>query len=504
MTGSMHEFGASRRTKAAVPGVRWPMLWLLFTAVGAIWALVVPIGGSADEPDHLIKAAAVVRGQPGGPQEQVASYPTKGPQTIVEVPAAYAGIKTAAECFRKHPDVPAGSCQEPIARELGPITTAVTASGQYNPVYYAMVGLPTFLPWPELGMRLTRLLSAAWGAAFLTWAVHGVSRFRSALALRWGVLVACTPTAMFLTGAVNPNGLEIACAVSLWAAMIALAALPRRDGCAVPADAGALLVQVAVSAAVLCTMRPISPLWAALIVLVGVLLAGWDRTRALLRLPAMAAAAGLGVLTTAWVLGWTFTRGPLVGVTGLAPHLADPVVGTRLLLSNVGVQLAEAIGEFGWRDTPAGAVTYAAWGLTCAGLVLLAVVRAPGGRWRPLLVLTAALVVVVPVAVSLPTLADVNYVWQGRYNLPLMAGVPLLAGLGLALEGGVDGARAGDDAGGVDGAGAPPPRRGYPAVAARRGRRVDRVGARRGAAPRRAAALGGRGRRPLRPAPPAR
>ena len=59
---------AVRRPLARRARGPWPLVWLLFTAVGVAWALLVPVAGSADEPDHLIKAAAVVRGQLAGPQ----------------------------------------------------------------------------------------------------------------------------------------------------------------------------------------------------------------------------------------------------------------------------------------------------------------------------------------------------------------------------------------------------------------------------------------------------
>lgn len=42
---------------------RWWFVWLVVAMPAAWWAFVVPVGGTWDEPAHLVKAAAVWQGQ---------------------------------------------------------------------------------------------------------------------------------------------------------------------------------------------------------------------------------------------------------------------------------------------------------------------------------------------------------------------------------------------------------------------------------------------------------
>ena len=107
MSVSEEETVPSATVKAARPqpsGRR--VFWLAFTllmVVTAAWSLASPIAAGPDENAHVIKAAAVVRGDLRGTPSPV--DPGEG---RVTVPALYALTLTYPECFIFHGARPAG------------------------------------------------------------------------------------------------------------------------------------------------------------------------------------------------------------------------------------------------------------------------------------------------------------------------------------------------------------------------------------------------------------
>ena len=87
------------------------------------------------------------------------------------------------------------------------------------------------------------------------------------------------------------------------------------------------------------------------------------------------------------------------------------------------------IGVFGWLDTPAPALVIVVW-IAALGAVLGTGVLAARTRVSVAVAVLLTLCVAVPVAYQLRLADSVGYFWQGRYLLPLAAGVPILAGVG--------------------------------------------------------------------------
>src|SRR3954454_23085896 len=86
----------------------------------------------------------------------------------------------------------------------------------------------------------------------------------------------------------------------------------------------------------------------------------------------------------------------------------------------------EAVAIFGWLDTDVhAAVTWAWLGTT----VLVVVMAMAVGSWRERVVLPGAVVaaVAMPVVIEGFQAKSVDFYWQGRYSLPFMAGVALMA-----------------------------------------------------------------------------
>jgi hypothetical protein len=84
------------------------------------------------------------------------------------------------------------------------------------------------------------------------------------------------------------------------------------------------------------------------------------------------------------------------------------------------------IGVVGWLDVPVPTVTYYGW---MAIVFMLLGVGLFLGR-RPYVVVLVGLVlltVVIPIVFEAANAHSLGYVWQGRYTLPLAAGIPLVA-----------------------------------------------------------------------------
>ena len=254
----------------------WALVGVLLFALAAAWSAATPLMASPDEPSHVVKAAAVVRGQWSGtlgPEPTDTTRPGAG--TIVRLPTDLAASVALPNCYAFHSDN-AADCVPKLPARTGDSVPVETFAGQYPPLYYALVGWPSLLLTGEAGLYAMRLASAAISAAMLTWGAFRLTTVRGNRLALWGAVVAITPMCLFLAGTVNPAGWEIAAAVSFWAACLAIVS---RHG---PVGTGAL-VQAAVSGAVLVNIRASSPFWALAIVAVAIVAAPPGRLRELVR-----------------------------------------------------------------------------------------------------------------------------------------------------------------------------------------------------------------------------
>ncbi len=390
-------------------GWSWRTFWVSLVALSSLlglWGLATPPFAVPDEPAHFLKAAGVARGQITG---------LPGLPTAVEVPPALAATRFQTGCFVFLPDVPA-ACAPGYDGPDGPDTEARTQAGRYPPGYYALVGLPT-LVWTDLDvLYAVRGMSAALCAALLAAAVTAAAATGRRLLIT-SVGIAVTPMALFLCSGVNPSGPEIAAALALWTAGVALVL----DRAAPPRP---LVVTAGIAGVVLALSRPISPFWLALIGLTLLLLAGRRRVVELIRRRGVQVWSGALVLAaaaqSAWVLG--------VGSLELYGSTQELSLAQRLegSLNRTDERLHQVVGWFGWLDTPAPTGVVLAWAVLLAVVVCLGL-RRPAPLRVVLVVLLAVGCVLVPVAVEVPSANQVGFYWQGRYTLPLAVGLPVLA-----------------------------------------------------------------------------
>jgi hypothetical protein len=410
----------SRRPRRLPGGARarWSATFALLLAIQAAWALATPLMTGPDESSHAVRAAAVARGQLAGDH---------GPDLLgspnvfvrVRVPEAYGRADSAAVCFlgtsrtgRLGGQAP-GTAPECSGLDGGDRqVTAATLQYRGQPLYYALVGWTSRLSPDATGMYLMRLATAAIVAAVLA------SAFASARLLpapRLGaaaVGLTATPVVLSLGGSVNSSAVEVAAAVGLWAGAAALARAPEVGG--------RLVARTGLAAALLVSARGLGPVFALVVLAAMVPVAGRERLRALFArrdLRWWLGIAALSFVASATWLAWIQAEFPLAerpgsGIghaVGLVPYFLQQTV---TVFSVNDVELPWAAGLL-WL-VPVLALVTAAW-------------RRGTGWARVLPVGVAVAAVVLDVTAEGASLPPIGYFWQGRYVLPLLVGVPVLA-----------------------------------------------------------------------------
>jgi hypothetical protein len=396
----------------------WPSLFVLFFVPAAAWAMSNPLFSVPDEPAHVTKAVSIWYGQPFGRD----TLPGTGQRTY-RLPTLWNPVPP---CYAGRPDTTVDRC--PAVLQGGDRVVDVSSpAGGYPPLYYVLVGWPGRLFPRELGVYLMRLVSAAVGALFLAWAVRALqTALRPALAVA-AVLVAVTPMTLFLAGSVNPSGFEICTAIALWAHLVALARRAERGAAHLSRR---LLVGLFVSGTALALTRPLSGPFVGLIVVLAAVGISWPTLVELARNRRVQITfAGL-VATSVLALGMVVATGMASGkIAGGAPF---PPGSNHwfLIIGSTPAYVQQMIGVFGWLDTPSSNLTLMVW----LGIVFVLI----GGslmltplRRNVSLLATLVASLALPVVLQAPLTGSSSLIWQGRYTLPVAAGIPLLAMSGI-------------------------------------------------------------------------
>ncbi len=382
-------------------------------AVMSAWAVTMPLYSADDEPSQVSHAAALFRGQ-------LIGHPLHGPYTMITVPASFGVGELLEQCYQAKPTKRA-SCGS--REHLGPnLVYVINYDSRYPPLYYALVGAPTLVDESTSAVFWMRLLSALASSVVLGLACMSVAMWSRNRLLPVGLMVALTPTALWLGAMVNPSGLEISAAISLWCSGLVLA-LERRDD-----PPGGLVATVAAAAAVLTLTRGLSPLWTLLILATLVMMAGPAAAWRLLRRHRdVQVAAGALVTATAAAVTWIVVAHALA--LGHAYIPGPKVKAVSIIAAEFGQTagwLAQMVGLLGWNDTTMPLVTYLAWAAAVSTFLVLVTVVGQRVEIAVLGGLVVA-VLVVPVILEFIEIRKSGFVWVGRYTLPLAVGVPLLA-----------------------------------------------------------------------------
>ena len=421
------------------------------TMVVGAWILATPPSGGADEPSHVIRSAALIRGELDG--QRVASA-LQG----FELPA-HVGAPDPA-CFAFQPGVPANCINE---LDAGSGTQLKITKAANYPIWgHLAPGLGSLLPqgWSSPGARVA---SAAIPLLLLAGALFAASRHGWWSAA--GVLVAITVPVWFTVAVVNPSSLVIAGGVAMWVAFasawrrtpgpgwaparldqVLLAAgwaamvLPRRDGLVYAAVVAALAIMI-FDVGIGHLRRSIArSAWATMVVSTLATLAWASRNDApssrLLFVAPFAPVAAIGLRWLWHRAAATGQRLAVVVGAGSATLVGSYVVmGTRAggfdgavfqrTIEQTGIDMREAIGIVGWLDTAVPQSMVVVWliglGLLVAGAIIAETPRAAIGA-----VAVLATGIWMSWVLTMVQNDESGTYWQGRYYLPLMVGIPIV------------------------------------------------------------------------------
>lgn len=405
-------------------------LWLLafigFSLLHAGWAFAAPYDGPPDEQQHALRASGLLNGGILSGDDyrlDVARSLDKNNTDFDQPSGALVNVHT--NCFPMQAHVAANCAEEPGGDES--THSQFVSAARYNPVYYAVTSWP-LLPWPNWrGIMLSRLLTSMLVAAFLASAVVAASRWTRNRAVVPGLLVAITPMTPHLAGAINPNGVEIAGGIALFAALIVLVQ-DQKEGIN-----RAAVALACVSAGALVTPRFLGAMWLLIILIAVFVPARMGRVKELVRSKTVRIWSIVAVVALIGSVGWTrLVSG--VGIPAYRP--TDPFkdhlkVAVLEVWPNVVNQM---VAVTGWAETLMPRLIYVAW-FMAAGLLILGGF-AMGGR-RDRLGLMALLVgsFVPLLAAELLMVNQIGWFNQGRYFLAGAVGLPMIGSYILANRG---------------------------------------------------------------------
>lgn len=398
--------------KHRLTGARlWLVAFLGFFLLHAGWAFAAPYNGPPDEEQHAMRAAAVMHG------ELIPS-----PNNVQVVPNSL----FRAFCFSQFVDRPANCVAEPGGDQT--MAPHYVSEAKFNPIYYAVTGWPIGI-WPTWrGITLTRLLTGAITAALLAFALVAGVRWTRHRALVAGLVVAATPMIASLGGSINPNGVEIAAGVALFAALIAVIHEQRQG------INRAAVALAGVSASVLATPRFIGVLWVAVIFGAMLIPSSRARLRELARSRTVRRWSAVIVIAVIASAAWTAVAG--TAALGSRTDLHSTVNQTikEATLDMWPNLVNQMVGVMGWAETLMPRLIYVAW-FMAAGLLLLGALAMGTrvDRWR---MLALGLGTFVPlIGAELLLVNQISWFNQGRYFLPGAVGLPLLGAHILARRG---------------------------------------------------------------------
>ena len=413
--------------------------WLLLALYGLLlsvaWVMASPVGASPDEEAHIAYAWGTVTGQTVV-GEHLVTIPVGRTATQVQVPNKLLQHPDSV-CYRFRAGTPVTQCT-PIPSDNMQFVKQASYMSRYPPLFYAVEGValraattvdlsgPVVLYGARLVAAVLSLLAIGY-ALFLL-----LRRFADNMVLL-ATLIALPATAWFLAASVNPNGLEIAAAFLLAAGVLSV----RVDHATGDRSVAAVLA-VPLGALLLAWTRPLSWVWASLILALLLVPTGpsdgdsWRRRIPARRLGAVTLTTTALVLTSAIIwFGYALQirASESAAHTDRAPWTGLKAVGgVILLLLHSGTIVTEQVGMFGWLDTPLPSLALLFW-ISVAGVAV--------AMWlvgRNTLVPRWSIGAVLGLGYLVALLDEFigTWGWQGRYLLPVTAAVWVFAVPGLA------------------------------------------------------------------------
>jgi hypothetical protein len=307
------------------------------------WGMSTPLLAGPDEPQHMVKAQALVRGDFDSPFE--------GP----EIPAG------AQNCYAFQRTVTAECAELPWSESTVRIETATE---NYPPVYHALIGpitLTTEGKWRGYGMRFVSIVLCSLLIAF---GLRTLLKLRPHSIVIVGSFFAMTPMTIHLMSTVSPSALATATSFLLGATLLAVRT-------SVPV-ARPLIHQLGFATTLLLVLRRDSLLWVAVIGLFGLWLVPWPRVREvatdksmLLWMPATLISVALQMFL------WSGNSSAEFVQSGKEQNEVFSH-GTWLGLANLNDYVSQTVGKFGWLDVELPGPLYTMFYFALGGFLFLA------------------------------------------------------------------------------------------------------------------------------------
>ncbi len=264
---------------------------------------------------------------------------------------------------------------------------------------------------------LSGFLSTLFIAIAVTTAVH-YSRFPL---VTLGVILGATPLLVFLTGVVNPAGLEGAAALSTWTSGIIL----TKEYFSNPPKS--LVLILAISSITFEMIRGLSPFWLFLTGIILFLAASYRHTRQLLKLRYVQIAIGaiflFAIAAVAWILKYHTLN--LYSRSKVPPTVKEGTI-LEIAFGRSMQFIHQIIGIFGWSGTDSPFASYFIYIGLISMLVILAFILGETNDIFALSTLILALLIV-PTILSASQVHKIGFVWSGRDSLPLALGIPIVS-----------------------------------------------------------------------------
>ncbi|MEY2453463.1 MAG: hypothetical protein QOD92_3037 [Acidimicrobiaceae bacterium] len=435
----------------------WLILVVAYSLFGITWLATTPPWASPDEPSSLALGLSTAHGHVLGRTPdygyeastfleqwyrqltRTVDLPARQyPPALIPCFAFDAGLD--ASCLEDEPLAPFDLPPEQLAgrdpalaqgvdirlliARLGvegttsaPRSVPISYNGTYQPfVYGAAAVLAVPATTPTRALFLARLANLLGSLVLLATGIRLLGR--TAGPVRWlGAALALTPMALFSAATFSSSGPEIAAA---FCHLVALLEWFREGRLSRPVRRGLLL-----SGVVLAAARSIGPAWLLAFDGTALVSIGLRSIRAQLtsvRRWALTYVAAVGVAMSA-SLAWQVFVQP-------RPRQASGRLGSfiRTAFYDMGDQVREQIGVFGWLDTWLPDAAYVVWSLL-ALLLIVAGMACAGTKARALLAAIAFTSVAAMIGVAVLIAYPVESGSQGRWTLPVVMALPLVAAI---------------------------------------------------------------------------
>ena len=369
------------------------------------WAMALPIFRGADEIEHVKKVSGV----------------SSGTFLSSSVPVEIGIVQAQRQaCLLLHDGLDSEVC-EPVrttsAAENDPPSTALmqTTAALANPAWYLAVAPAV---WALDGV------AAVWGikaitlvicALMITWAIS-ISRGRALDRYSQSGLMLClTPAVIYASVVAAPNGVHFSAALLLWVALL------RAD------DHHQHAWAICVAGATLSVTHTLGLFWLVCALATVALLHGRGYMERLWRnVTRSRVAFSLLAIAISFTIAWIATVRPNDPTRSGGDVLAESTKEIPAAAHGF-VWVIQLVGTMPYRFDFLWFAVYALW-MTAFALFLIRAVAEAGPRERLTMGAITVVSVAIPVAVTIWTYDVHGYAWQGRYELPLLFALPLIAG----------------------------------------------------------------------------